>query len=247
MSQITTRSATDLTKMEEIMDKKLSEFAESLASKEGIDQLKSLFRELNVKIEQQNNEIISLKNDMNDQNNKISTLENKVGVLEDKVGVLTASISALKAQSDNQEQYSRRYCLRIQGIDQAQNERGVDCVTKVIEVCKNLNINIEEKDIDRAHRVGKDRKTMIVKFFSFPKRTSVYKARKNSNDSNGGIRIRLDITKDRLNILDEAKKLITDNCPVDFVFADINCNLVAKLKNNKYTFFDNLDNFKLLI
>jgi len=244
MSQITTRSATDLTKMEEIMDKKLSEFAESLASKEGIDQLKSLFRELNVKIEQQNNEIISLKNDMNDQNNKISTLENKVGVLEDKVGVLTASISALKAQSDNQEQYSRRYCLRIQGIDQAQYERGVDCVTKVIEVCKNLNINIEEKDIDRAHRVGKDRKTMIVKFFSFPKRTSVYKARKNSNDSNGGIRIPIGSSMVEYS---PSVREITDNCPVDFVFADINCNLVAKLKNNKYTFFDNLDYFKLLI
>ena len=95
-----------------------------------------------------------------------------------KIPVLTAGISqALKGADDN-EQYSRRYCLRIKRIDKEKDETGTKCIGKVITVCKHIKVDITKNDIDRAHRVGKDRPTMIVKFFSFLKRTYVYKARK---------------------------------------------------------------------
>ena len=121
-----------------------------------------------------------------------------------KIPVLTAGISqALKGADDN-EQYSRRYCLRIKGIDKEKDETGTKCIDKVITVCKHIKVDIIKNDIDRAHRVGKDRPTMIVKFFSFLKRTYVYKARKNSDKN----KIHLDITKKRLSLLDKAKKHI---------------------------------------
>ena len=104
-----------------------------------------------------------------------------------------------------------------------------------------MGIEIDSNEIDRAHRVGKERKTMIVKFFSFEKRTSIYKARKNAKNN---VKVHLDLTKQRLKLLDEAKELITENCNVDFVFADINCNVVARLKSNVYKFFDNIESFK---
>ena len=88
---------------------------------------------------------------------------------------------------------------------------GTKCIEKVITVCKHIKVDITKNDIDRAHRVGKDRSTMTVKFFSFLKRTSVYKARKNSD------KIHLDITKKRLSLLDEAKKHIKEDSTVDFV------------------------------
>ena len=84
---------------------------------------------------------------------------------------------------------------------------------------------------------------MIVKFFSFVKRTSLYKARKDCKDIN----IYLDITKNRLNLLDEAKKLFDNTSTVAYVFADINCNTVAKMKNGKYLFFDDIEKFKKII
>ena len=82
---------------------------------------------------------------------------------------------------------------------------------------------------------------MIVKFYLFGKRTSVYKERKKAKNN---IKIYLDLTKSRLTLLDKAKELITGDSNVDFVFADINCNVVARLKSNEYKFFNNIDFFK---
>ena len=237
MSNITTRSGTDLQKIEELIDRKL----ESLASKESINELnelKYLFEQLNNKIEKQNSEIFLLNKRMDDQDTKISQLE-------DKIAVLTASNAALKAQSDNQEQYSRRQCLRIKGIDKTEDESSSACVDKVIKVCRKLKVNVDKPDIDRAHRIGKDRSTMIVKFHSFSKRTELYKAR--NKQENPGLKIHLDITKDRLTLLDKARSLITKDCSVDFVFADINCNTVAKLKNDNFKFFKDIDTFESLL
>ena len=217
---------------EEASNKKLEE----LATKKDIDHLTKLVNSLHDHIDLQNKEIAALQERANKQDTKISQLE-------DRVQVLTAGISqALKGADDN-EQYSRRYCLRIKGIDKEKDETGTKCIDKVITVCKNIKVDITKNDIDRAHRVGKDRSTMIVKFFSFLKRTSVYKARKNSDKN----KIHLDITKKRLSLLDEAKKHIKEDSIVDFVFADVNCNTVAKMKSGSYAFFDDLNSFHRIV
>ena len=205
---------------------------DKLATREDIDELKKLISDLHVKLESQNSEILNLREHINQQDEVISKLE-------DRVGVLSASVEALSSQNDNQEQYSRRYCLRIKGIDKDANESSKNCIDKVLEVCKKVDVDITSSDIDRAHRVGKEKSTMIVKFFSFEKRTSLYRARKKSNATN----IYLDITKKRLCLLDEAKKYIHDDCNVSYVFADINCNTVAKLKNGSFKFFDSIASF----
>ena len=253
MSQGTrnTKLQEEMAKYEDSFDKKLdlkfASLSEKLPSKADFNELKDLFNGLNEKILYQDRKIASLEKDNTDFEERILSLEERVSVLEqtnimlyDKNAVLSSSIDYLKSQSDSHEQYSRRSCLRINGIKQAENESSSDCVDKVIDVCKDLNLDVKKEDIDRAHRVGRDRKTMIVKFYSFGKRTSVYKERKKAKND---VKIHLDLTKPRLNLLDKAKELITDDSCVDFVFADINCNVVARLKINKYKFF-NLEDFK---
>ena len=96
---------------------------------------------------------------------------------------LLLSLSVPTIAQDDEEQYSRRYCLRLQNIEKYQGETSSDCVKKVVNICRDLNLDINEQDIDRAHRIGKDRKGMIVKFYSFLKRTSLYKARKEMQNS----------------------------------------------------------------
>ena len=209
----TTRLNADI---EDLINNKLS----SLATKQGIDELKNLINGLHDRIEEQNKEISNL-------NKRVIAQDTVISQLEDRIGILSASVEALKKDSDSHEQYSRRYCLRINGIKKDDNESGKDCVEKVVKVCEKLNLPINKNDIDRAHRVGKERKSMIVKFYSFHKRSSLYKARKRENN----IKIHLDITKNRLTLLDEARKLINENCGIDYVFADINCNTVAKMIN----------------
>ena len=54
------------------------------------------------------------------------------------------------------------------------------------------------------------------------------------------------LRKKRLCLLDEAKKYIHDDCNVAYVFADINCNTVAKLKDGSFKFFDSIASFNSL-
>ena len=224
--------------MFEAIDKKL----ESVASKNDLGEIRDLFSSLNDKIMYQDAKIASLEKESINHEERILYLEENLQILQDKNAVLNSSINFLTKQNDAQEQYSRRSCLRINGIPKVENESSADCVTKVIEVCKDLNIKLEESDIDRAHRVGKDRKTMIVKFYSFNKRTSIYKNRKKATNKN--TKIYLDLTKQRLKLLDEASDQITKDCNVEYVFGDINCNVVAKLKSGQYKFFDNIQMFR---
>jgi len=92
---------------------------------------------------------------------KVSSQDDTISKLNDKIGVLSTAIENLKNQQDNQEQYSRIYCLRINGIAKYQNETPGTCIEIVVEVCNNLNVNITKEDIDRAHRVGKEKSVLL--------------------------------------------------------------------------------------
>ena len=81
------------------------------------------------------------------------------------------------------EQYGRRTSLRINGMTDTVNE---DCLAMVKSVIKNLGVDLNDGDFDRAHRVGKpvDRegnhkkdRQMIVKFTPFRASTNVCRKR----------------------------------------------------------------------
>eukprot|EP00111_Clytia_hemisphaerica_P010608 TCONS_00031009-protein len=218
-----TRSSSDVEKYGDLLDTKLDakllKLSKSLASKEDVSEIKEMFIKMAKRIDDQDRKIASLEIESQDHEERILKLENKVFVLEDSVNklldknaVLSSSVDFLTKQSDSKEQYSRRYCLRINGIETKENESAKDCLNTVVNVCKNkLNLEISHSDIDRAHRVGKEKKTIIVKIFFFAKRTDVYKSRKTTND----FKVYLDLTKNRLNLLDKAREFIVGgNCPV---------------------------------
>lgn len=221
-----TRSRTE---MELFIENKFKEVMENMASKANIEDLKLLILEQNVIISKQKEDITNLKNDLSNT--------------QDKVAILSHTVENLKKMCDSQEQYSRRSCLRIKGIKKDKDETSAMCVQKVIDVCNELNVEIKEQMIDRAHRVGRKRDIMIVKFTSFKHRTSVYRNRKVTDK----YKIHLDLTKKRLGLLDQAKSMITKSSAVQFVFGDINCNTVARLVDGSFKFFDNIDDFVKLL
>ena len=75
-----------------------------------------------------------------------------------------------------------------------------------------------------------------MRFSSFRDRTKVYRNRKKLDD----IKIRLDLTRSRLGTLKQASEWAKGCGDVSFVFADINCNLAAKMKNGKFLFFSSV-------
>ena len=111
----------------------------------------------------------------------------------------------------------------------------LDCYQKYIfryrffkYILKDACPNLSGDCIDRAHRIGRDYKchktnktcrSVIVRFTSFKHRTSIYRNRNILKD----VRVKLDLTKKRYNILKSARSIADEKQDVNYVFADINC------------------------
>ena len=85
---------------------------------------------------------------------------------------------------------------------------------------------------------------VIVKFTSWRARTLLYRKRKNSKQ---GVKIKLDLTKERLDLLKFARRECKGNEKVDFVFADVNCNLVVRSKRGEFIIFHSKDELKAIL
>jgi exosome complex exonuclease DIS3/RRP44 len=90
-------------------------------------------------------------------------------------------IEMLKYQHDEQEQYSRMNSLRISGLVEKRDENLTERIVDM--ACDHLNVQIDEDDIDRIHRIGPVKpnvtRNIIVKFTSFQVRNKIFRARSN--------------------------------------------------------------------
>ena len=77
------------------------------------------------------------------QNQKIVDLEEKIGLQEKK-------IENLSIKCDDNEQYSRRYCLRMPDLKYDKNENQIDTVSKFSECFSKVGLLYEEEEIDRC-------------------------------------------------------------------------------------------------
>lgn len=205
--------------LEELLDRKLSEHMKDLATKDCIK---------------------DLRNTISEQNSRIAVLEAKVIIMEKLV-------ERLEQSNDDVEQYQRRLCLRISGIDMEPKEIGENCLEKVKEVFKELNADVPDLAIDRAHRIGKTKtengkssRQMIVRFTTWRHRTRVYHARKTK--TSGNYKVHLDITKKRLDMIGRANLWLTQNGRVNcFAFADVNCRPCLKLEDGFHYFSNEME------
>ena len=210
---------------EKILDDKLNGLKEDLATKECIQQLLAV---------------------IGAQNSKIEELESKIVVME-------RYIAQLQRSTDDQEQYQRRLCLRINGVEvtPGKEETGQDCLEKCKKIFKSIGVKVPDTVLDRAHRIGKTKaasngktyRQIIVRFATWRHRTMVYKARKKSQTH----KIRLDLTKKRMNVIQKTNEILEsrrmEGC---FTFADINCHLCARI-NDAFHYFDDEDDFMKLL
>ena len=74
---------------------------------------------------------------------------------------LTKRIEEIDAVLDRQEQYSRRNCILIHGIDEIEREDTNELSIKVIE--KHMNQETKAENIDRSHRLGNPKNLKILK------------------------------------------------------------------------------------
>ena len=204
-------------------------------------------------------DISELKNTILLQNQKIQMLEAKIAVMEryeeqieklqrrvDEIDDMNERIEELEARSDDNEQYHRRLCLRIDGValkDGEDGKSGPECLKLVKDLIKKeLKVNIPEMAFDRAHRIGsvkedadtqKRSRQIIVRFTTWNHRTQVFWARKKTEK----FRVRLDLTYRRAKILERASELLKGKKGC-FVFADVNCRLTLYLDDKYHSFLN---------
>ena len=81
--------------------------------------------------------------------------------LQTQVTELTDKVSNLSVQVDEQEQYFRRNCLLIHGVEENENE---DSDTLSINIFnEHLGVDIQPSDIDQTHLIGN--KTVFWGFY----------------------------------------------------------------------------------
>ena len=101
--------------------------------------------------------------------------------LKEDVTYLRGKGDDITAETDRQEQYSRKNCLLIHGIPENKNENTDVLAMEVIDT--KMDIKITENDIDRTHRIGKPKnngkpRPIILKFVRYNDRKKVFFSKK---------------------------------------------------------------------
>ena len=96
-----------------------------------------------------NNAVKKLEEKLVAQDGKIDLLQNRIATLEQQV----KKIEKLEERVDDCEQYSRRLCVRIDNMAVPSGAKE-DCLSKVVELMSEMDSNLSEDSIDRAHRIG---------------------------------------------------------------------------------------------
>ena len=152
-------------------------FPESLKSNECVETLMNCLRNLEKEAKELkdlasfNNanqikgerQLLDLKDAVDFISNKLDDFErdrlekkNIIKDLKEEVTYLKGKVDDITAETDRQEQYSRRNCLLIHGIPEIKNE-DTDVLAKEVIDTK-MDIKIRENDTDRTHRIGKPKK-----------------------------------------------------------------------------------------
>ena len=174
-------------------------------------------------------------------NKKLDELQSTSALLQKHVENLKRSNMELQKKCEENEQYGRRLCLRIKGLPKKTKESANDVLQQVRDLFQEAKVEIPEAVLDRAHRISRKNNDVIVRFTTFRHRTLLYRNRKNLENKS----IHLDLTKSRLSLLNEARKLTENNENVAFCYADINCRCKLRFIDNEELFFESLEDLKV--
>ena len=135
--------------------------------------------------------------------------EKIINGLQNEVSFLKERIDLLEKKSDDSEQYSRRNCLLVHGVEEQEQENTDNIVLNVIK--EHLDIELLVKDFDRSHRTGKSnskskRRPIIVKFISYNDRRAIFNNKKRLKGT--GISITDSLTAERMRQLKKCKRSI---------------------------------------
>ena len=230
--------------MEDKFEELKNYFNEKLSTQE-----KSLTCTFNVLINDLKAEITKeIKSEVSKQHEKL-VFQNKM--LQQQVSELRKLNFDNQAKNEELEQYGRRLFLLIDGVPLKNNETSEDVLDSVKNLFELAEVNIPDMVVDRVHRIGpiyKDRtsnenyKGIIVRFTTFRHRTMLYRARSKLK----GVKVRLDLTKSRYDLLNNANNHVKEIPTIRFCYVDVNCRLKVKFTSEDQddVFFSSVDELR---
>ena len=84
---------------------------------------------------------------LDEQNAKIIELQSKIAIQDN-------GLQRLEIKCDNNEQYSRRSCIRTNGVQYNEND-DINVIYKVEQFCNEIGVKFDMNEIDRVHHIGK--------------------------------------------------------------------------------------------
>lgn len=179
--------------------------------------VKSAMNQFMAVMKESDSKISSLAIDLKTTVEKLCERDRLIDKYNEQIDNLSAEMSCLKAtldetkselkelkeenalSSDRAEQYSRRECLRINGLTLLENETTDDAICRVARA---VNVTISKSDISRSHFIGKQKTQIIAKFTSYRKRSELLQARKSlqMTPSLSNVYINEDLTKLRFSL-----------------------------------------------
>ena len=121
------------------------------------------------------------------QSKRIKELESDEILLQHQILEIKKQNLQNQQEIEELEQYNWGLRLRFEGIPTERNETSDKVLEKIMGICKDSGVEIPDKVIDRAHRIGvlyvdkttkKSCKSIAVRFSTFQLRTIVYRAKK---------------------------------------------------------------------
>ncbi|KAK3099894.1 hypothetical protein FSP39_011407 [Pinctada imbricata] len=164
----------------------------------------------------------ALKKEVNDAvAKKTADLRETVRVQANEIIDLKKRIEKIEIRAEEQEQYTRRNCLRFSNIpfklpdgSTPQSPWDLDTDKIVLDICNNkLGVPIQEDDISRSHVVGtpdKGKCQIIARFVTYRKRQKVFAAKSNLRNDPKKRYIVEDLTKYRFGIVKRLGQLRKD-------------------------------------
>ena len=174
--------------------------------------------------------------DMDDIRKRLLYLEKRVQDLENELVTVRHVNNILNREVDQLQQYQRRSCIVIDGIN-TEKEESIDRITKKARNVLIHNLKLDEKEVDsemdKVHRVGKPKdgkQATILKFKSHSFRAKVYEKRKSIK--NKKLKVRVSLTKKRSDLIKYAYSITEDkSLNLKFLFGDISTHGLNERKN----------------
>ena len=181
---------------------------------------------------------------------EVAEISSTVSMLQKQIIELKHTNLELSKQSDDNEQYQRRLCLRLEGIPYSKSESAEVVFKKVEKVLKDAGCPVPGVVFDRAHRIGKVKtneggdlsQTTIMRLTTFRHRTLIYRHRGIISEK-CGVFVRLDLTRRRLELLKTLRNKVKNNEHFSFIYADINCRIKVRFSNGDDEFVDSVRAF----